>query len=88
VRTGAGKDKVDARKGGFGGGGTFSLGGQNDVAFGFGNITLNGQVGRDKLFLPGNASDYTTSAISGGTQFTRLGVTLRALNFESISFLG
>jgi hypothetical protein len=86
--TGDGRDVVDARDGGFGGGGTIDLGSGNDQAFGFGQITLNGGTGIDALSLPGQVSDYTTAAIAGGTAFTKDGITMQAIGFERIFFLG
>ncbi|QNI70353.1 hypothetical protein CyaNS01_01217 [Cyanobium sp. NS01] len=64
------------------------LGGDNDRVFGFGDITLNGQSGRDRLSLPGTASDYTRSQNGRRTRFSQGGVTMTVIGFESISFLG
>jgi len=86
--TGAGRDTVDAREGGFGGGGLIDLGSDNDRVIGFGDISLNGGPGEDSLLLPGLAGDFIRSVIPGGASFSRGEITLNALGFEQIAFIG
>jgi len=88
VNAGKGNDRLDARDGGFGGGGIFKLGAGKDKAFGFGNVTINAGTGVDTLSLPGDASDYVTESIAGGTSFSRSRTSMSALGFEIIKFLG
>jgi hypothetical protein len=88
LKTLAGRDRVDARNGGFGGGGKILLGKGNDSAFGFGDVTINGQKGRDKLSLPGTAADYTRSRNGRRRLFSQGGTTMTVIGVETISFLG
>jgi hypothetical protein len=88
VQTGAGNDTINGLRGGFGGSGKYLLGSGKDRVLGFGNGTFNGGKGKDSLFLPGQASDYDTRNIKGGFSYTMGSMTMRAISFEEITFLG
>jgi hypothetical protein len=89
VKTGQGKDTIDAWQGGFDGGGDFYLGLGGDTVKGFGNGTFYGGLGQDTFILPGQQSDYTIANLPGfnSNAFTKDGMTLNAFSFENIQYI-
>jgi len=65
-------------------------GGYGDDTFdvGYGNATINGESGSDKLILPDFKSDYTILGSSSNYTIKRDQFTLNVLNVEEIAFLG
>ena len=79
VDTGAGNDKINALKGGFSGGGTYDLGADEDVVFGFGTGIFKGGAGTDYIRLGNGVYDIGASSISLD------GITM---NIEGFEFIG
>ncbi|MDZ8224220.1 hypothetical protein [Nostoc sp. ChiVER01] len=63
-------------------------GGSDTFDVGYGNATINGESGSDKLILPDFKSDYTILGSSNNYTITRDQFTLNVLNVEEIAFLG
>ncbi|MEH1838497.1 MAG: hypothetical protein V7L20_06965 [Nostoc sp.] len=55
---------------------------------GYGNATINGGCGWDKLILPDVKSDYTILGSSNNYTIKRDDFTLNVLNVEEIAFFG
>ncbi len=83
INTGAGNDRIDA--GSFGGGISIRTGNNDDVVIGFGEAIVNGGGGNDLLVIDLPAQPLVTEVSPTRTNITFDGVTMVAINFETIS---
>ncbi len=82
IDTGSGNDRVDALTGGFLGTGYIDLDLGNDTVVGFGEVTLDGGEGRDKLLLA--EGDYLITNGSQGFEIFKDSILMVCASIEDI----
>lgn len=83
ISAGDGDDVVDASVGGFGYGGTIDMGSGNDTVLGFGEIFIDGSIGRDEVLLP-----QGSYMIQADGSFVSISNSETTMTTSSVEFVG